>query len=220
MKPMQCGRSQGSWRSHLSYWLTNPSSWNLFPIKSCNAQINPHVLGIVKFITSLFTLQCFDVSWQGWQACGCRTKMPVSFACHSLWDSTSAGCQLCCQNEMTLLCHGVERNACTQVQMELQKMRWKEKEWWRKKEGMADGKKISRRTHTPAMENSCIGLCYPEAEEGILTFPSLQAAMVASFWLEANSSSAGWWKEEDGEGETDENTREMGICPLQCHHIG
>lgn len=30
-------------------------------------------------------------------------------------------------------------------------------------------------THTPAMENSCIGLCCPEAEEGILTFPSLQA---------------------------------------------
>lgn len=31
-------------------------------------------------------------------------------------------------------------------------------------------------THTPAMENSCIGLCYPEAGEGILTFPSLQAS--------------------------------------------
>lgn len=25
------------------------------------------------------------------------------------------------------------------------------------------------------MENICIGLCYPEAEEGILTFPLLQA---------------------------------------------
>ena len=31
------------------------------------------------------------------------------------------------------------------------------------------------RPHTPTMENICIGLCYPEAEEGILTFPLLQA---------------------------------------------
>lgn len=39
-------------------------------------------------------------------------------------------------------------------------------------------RKLARRhtsTHAPAMENSCIGLRYPEAEEGILTFPSLQA---------------------------------------------
>ena len=42
-----------------------------------------------------------------------------------------------------------------------------------------DRERISTHTHThtytEAMENSCIGLCYPEAEEGILTFPSLRA---------------------------------------------
>lgn len=51
--------------------------------------------------------------------------------------------------------------------------RGREKERWRKNEDRADREKIS--THTPAMENSCIGLSCPEAEEGILTFPSLQA---------------------------------------------
>lgn len=48
-----------------------------------------------------------------------QNKMPVVLACHSLWDSISAGYQLCCQNEMTLVCHGVERSACAH------KSRWR-----------------------------------------------------------------------------------------------
>lgn len=49
------------------------------------------------------------------------------------------------------------------------------------------------------MENSCIGLCRPEAEEEILTFPLLQAT--SDPWLPplVRRQAAAEWDEQDGE---------------------
>ena len=67
-------------------------------------------------------------------------------------------------------------------------------------------------TQSPAMENSCIGLCYPEAEEGILTFPSLQATsdpcLLPPDWrlkLQQSRMVTGGVRG----GEKDDNNREM-----------
>lgn len=83
-----------------------------------------------------------------------HNKMPVVSACHSLWDSTSAGYQLCCQNEMTLVCHGVERNACAH------KSRWRN----RKREGerKSDGGKMKMgqtHKHTPHTHSARTHTC-------------------------------------------------------------
>ena len=49
------------------------------------------------------------------------------------------------------------------------------------------------------MEKSCIGLCCPEAEEGILTFPLLQASSDPWSLPPDRRLAAAEWDEEDGE---------------------
>lgn len=128
-----------------------------------------------------------------------QNKTAVVFACHSLWDSTSAAHQLF--HQMKWLRCVMGWNALPMHTSPDGKPKKGDGEKGEKMETQGR-RQENNHTHTQHWKGkkSCIGLCCPEAEEESLTFPLLQAPSDPWFlfflWLQANSDN-----EEDGEGQ-------------------